>query len=338
MQGKQREPTVSIVVPVQNGALTIEALLQSLLGLEYHKEKVEVIVVDGDSTDKTRDMVTKYPFKLIIEKRNGLNVARNTGIRNSSGDIIAFTDSDCVVPGDWVKKIAENFNDPQIGCVAGNVEGYYDDFFSQYADNSVVPVMPSFKTRETTSMIKLFQHPAGCNIAFRREAVQKMGGFDEDIRYGFDDIEVVERICRSGYKMVSDPNVVVQHRHRTNLRDLLKQHFKYGKGSGVLLKRKGTRERFSTWAFLNLLGFITWISAIGLFTSLAIMTGWIVFALMLFGVTLLPLLIVMVFYLYEARENRRYGRAIVYPLIDLSRGFAFCVGQIYQLFKADEKR
>jgi glycosyltransferase involved in cell wall biosynthesis len=337
MQNKETKPTVSIVVPVRNGESTIESLLQSLAELDYDKEKVEVIVVDGNSTDKTRDIVKKYPFKMIIERKNGLNVARNTGIRNSTGDIVAFTDSDCVVPQDWVKKIAENFNDPKIGCVAGNVKGYHNNFLSEYADNSIVRVMPSFERREQSNVMKLFHHPAGCNIAFRREVVEKIGSFDEDIRYGFDDLELVERICKSGYEVVSDPDVIIQHKHRTSLRGLLKQHFKYGKGGGFLLKKKGTRDRFSTWALLNLLGFITWILMTGLFTFLTFATGWAIFALALFGVTLLPLLLVMMFYLYKARKDGRYGRAIVYPLIDLCRGFTFCVGQIYQLFKANEK-
>jgi glycosyltransferase involved in cell wall biosynthesis len=336
MQNREPEPVVSIVVPVQNGESTIEPLLQSLLKLDYDQEKIEVVVVDGKSTDGTRNIVRKYPFKLVVQEKNGLNVARNTGISNSSGEIIAFTDADCLVPNDWARKIAENFNDPEIGCVAGNVKGSHNNFFSEYADNSVVPVMPSFKTREQSSMLRLFHHPAGCNMAFRRDAVEKTGGFDEDIRYGFDDIELVERICNAGYSMVSDPDVMVQHEHRASLMDLLKQHFRYGKGSGVLLRKRGTRERFSTWAFLNLLGFMAWISLTGLFTFLTLATGWSLFAFALFAVTVLPLLIVMVYYMHKARGTGQYSRALIYPLIDFLRGFAFCAGQICQLFRTNE--
>jgi len=337
MQDREPEPTVSIVVPVRNGEATIEALLESFLRLDYDKERLEVIIVDGDSTDRTREIVKKYPFQMVVERRNGLNVARNTGIRTSSGNIIAFTDSDCVVSSDWAKNIARDFNDPQVGCVAGNVKGYHNSFFSEYADNSIVPVMPSFKTRSQSSRLELFQHPAGCNMAFRREAVEKLGGFDEDIRYGFDDIEFVERICESGYKMVSDPNIAIQHRHRTTLKELLKQHFKYGKGSGILLKKKRKRERFARFAFLNFLGFIAWIFLTGLFAFLTFTTGWYVFAIPLFGITILPLIVTMAFYAYNATRNNRYERVIIYPFIDLLRIFTFCVGQICQVFKGNEK-
>jgi len=334
MEGYQSHPSVSVIIPVRNGESTIEPLLESLQRLDYDGNKVEVIVVDGDSTDRTRDIVRKYPVKLIIERKEGLNAARNTGMRNSNGEIIAFTDCDCIVPSDWIRKIVENFKDPQVSCVGGSAKGRDDDFISQYADNSIIPLMPFFKKREKLDMIKLFlHHPAGCNMAFRRKAFEEVGCFDEGIRYGFDDVEFVERVCKAGYKMVLDPSVLVWHKHRSALKEFLKQNFSYGRGSGVLLKRKGAKYVASTWSFLNLIGFIAWLSLIGSLTFLTLTTGLLIFPLLLFGFTIMPLLMLMVFYLYEALENKRYERAFTYPVIDFLRGLSFCCGQIYQLLK-----
>lgn len=334
-QRKEFKPTVSIVVPVRNGECTIGTLLDSLLDIDYGK-KVEVVVVDGNSADRTREIVGKYPFKLVIEMKRGLNVARNTGIRNSNGEIVAFTDCDCFVPSDWVRKIVNNFQDPRVGCVGGNVTGLYDDFLSQYADNSIVPVMRVFKNREKLDMIKLLLYfPAGCNMAFRREALEEAGGFDETIHYSFDDDELVERVCRAGYRMVLDPSVLILHKHRSTLKELSKQTFRYGRGVGLVLKRKKAKDTLSKWSLLSLIGFITWMSIIGSLTFLILTTSSVIFPLLLFGFTIMLLLILMAFYSYKALENRQYNRIVIYPFIDSLRALTFCVGEVYQLFKPE---
>ena len=105
MDGYKTSPSVTVVVPVRNGAQTIQPLLESLQKLDYDRNTVEVIVVDGNSTDKTREIVKKYPVKLVVEEKKGLNLARNIGIKSSNGEIIAFTDSDCIVPPNLITKI-----------------------------------------------------------------------------------------------------------------------------------------------------------------------------------------------------------------------------------------
>jgi len=339
MEDYKPQTAVTVIVPVRNGEPTIEPLLESLQRLEYDRKKVEVIVVDGNSTDKTRDIVKKYPVKLVVERKKGLNVARNTGIKNSNGEIIAFTDCDCVVPNNWITKIVENFKDPKVSCVGGSAKGVCIDFVSEYADNSLVPLMPSFKKREELNMVKLFlRHPAGCNMAFRRKVAEEVGYFDESIQYGFDEVEFTERVCRAGYKMVLDPNVFVWHKHRSTLKEFLKQNFEYGRGSGVLFKRKRMTNVFSKWSFLGLIGFITWLLIVGSLTFLTLTTSLSIFPLLLFGFTLMPLLILMPVYAYRALENKRYTRAIIYPFIDFFRVFSFCLGEVYQLLKKTRKQ
>jgi len=334
MEGYKPQPAVSVIVPVRNGEPTIEPLLESLQRLDYDRKKVEVIVVDGNSTDKTRDIVKKYPVKLVLERKKGLNVARNTGIKNSNGEIIAFTDCDCVVPSNWITKIVENFKDPQVSCVGGSAKGVCIDFVSEYADNSIVPLMPSFKKREELNMVKPFlRHPVGCNMAFRRKVTEEVGYFDENIQYGFDEVEFTERVCRAGYKMVLDSNVFVWHKHRSTLKEFLKQNFTYGRGSGVLLKSKRMKNVVSKWSFLSLLGLIAWMLIVGSLTFLTLTTSSSIFPLLLFGFTFMPLLILMAVYTYRALENKRYTRAITYPFIDVFRAFSFCFGEVYQLFK-----
>jgi cellulose synthase/poly-beta-1,6-N-acetylglucosamine synthase-like glycosyltransferase len=334
MEDTDTTPSVTVVVPVRNGELTIQSLLDSLQRLDYDRKKIEVIVVDGNSTDKTQEIVKKYPVKLIVEKRKGLNVARNTGIKCGNGEIVAFTDADCVVPSDWITKIVENFKDPQVSCVGGSANALENDFISQYADNSIVRLMPIFTKREELKKVKpFFRHPAGCNMAFRRKIAEEVGYFDENIQYGFDEVEFADRVCNAGYKMVLDPNVLVWHKHRSTLKEFLKQNFQYGKGSGMVLKQKKLKDAVSKWSFLGLMGFISWLLITVSLTYLTLISSYIIFRWLLFGLTGVPLLMVMSVYAYRAFKNKKFARIFIYPIIDIFRTLSFCVGQIYQLFK-----
>ena len=337
MSTNEIPPTVSIVVPVRNGATTIGNLLESLLKIDYDKSRLEIVVVDGNSTDRTRDIVAKYPVKLITQEGEGLNGGRNTGIRNSLGEIVAFTDSDCVVPNNWINKIVENFKDPQVGCIGGNSKGLYSNFLSQYADNSMFPTQRIFNKRQKLSMIKLFfDCPAGSNMAFRRKALEKVGGFDEDIRYGFDEDELVERVCRAGYKMVLDPEVLVWHEHRSTVKALLKQNINFGRGGGILLKKKKGRDTLSTWCLLSLIIFLAWLAIIGPLTFLTLTTKLNIFLIVFLGIILIPLLASAAFYTHKELQNRRYERVVIYPVLDFLRAFTFCIGEIYELLKPEK--
>jgi len=338
MEDYKTPRSVTVVVPVRNRELTIQLLLDSLQKLDYDRNKVEVIVVDGNSTDKTREIVKKYPVKLVVEKRKGLNLARNTGIKCAKGEIVAFTDSDCRVPPNWITKIVENFKDPRVSCVGGSAKALDSDFISQYADNSIVRLMPLFMKREELEKVKpFFRHPAGCNMAFRRKVAEEVGYFDENIQYGFDEVEFADRICRAGYKMILDPDVLVWHKHRSTFREFLKQNFQYGKGSGLVLKRKRLKDAVSKWSFLGLMGFISWLAIVGSLTFLTFTSISSIFFWLLFGFTGLPLLILATAYAYRAVQNKKFIRVITYPFIDFFRTLSFCCGQIYQVFKKTRK-
>lgn len=334
MENCPTNPAVTVVVPVRNGEETIESLLDSLNNLNYESDKVEVIVVDGNSTDKTREIVKNYPVKLVIENKKGLNIARNIGIKKSKGEIVAFTDSDCIVPSNWITKIVENFKDPQVSCVGGSAKALNSDFVSQYADNSIVRLMPFFRKREELDKVRpFFRHPAGCNMAYRRKVAEEIGYFDEKIQYGFDEVEFADRVCKAGYKMVLDPKVMVWHKHRSTLGEFLKQNFQYGRGSGLVLKRNRLKDAVSKWAFLGLIGFISWFFLVSSLLLLNIISSSGIYFWLLFGFTVLPLLIVASVYAYRSIKNKKFGRIIIYPAIDICRTLSFCCGQIYQLIK-----
>ncbi|KYH38260.1 MAG: Mycofactocin system glycosyltransferase [Candidatus Bathyarchaeota archaeon B23] len=324
------EPHISVVIPVKNSAGTIGELLDSLMKLDYNWERLEILVVDGRSTDGTREIVERYPVRLLEEEGRGLNAARNTGVRYSKGEIIAFTDGDCIVPSDWVRTLAENFRDPSVGFVGGLVEGYHrDSFLSIYMDETLFHAVPSFTTRSEATDLRLLRFPAGCNMAFRRHALEKIDLFDERIYYGFDDLEPVEELGLRGFRIVLDPRVLIWHKHRTTLWAMIKQHFNYGRGGALLLIYKRA-SRLSRW-------FSAYLFSTTLLLSLILL-------LLTLGLTLMPKLLRllvaslisiymlhMALYSRMAMSSKRMSKMLLYPLLDILRGLSFTLGGLFQL-------
>lgn len=333
-------PKLSIVIPVKNGADQIRDLLDSLMGIDYNGDRLEIIVVDGKSTDATREITQRYPVKLLTEEKPGINGARNTGLRLSSGEIIAFTDYDCVVPDNWAKSIVNEFHDPSVGCVGGSVSRYKDSFLSRYADESLIPVMRTFKKRVMIDRIYLpFSYPMGCNFAVKKAAIEKAGLFDERFTCGFDELEFVERICKKGYKLVLTPDVMVQHKHRQSLLGLLKQTFRYGKGGGILLRIKGLKSVFGRWVFLSLIGFFAWVLSGLTFALHTVFSGDLLYLAALLSLVFIPPLILLLIYLMRTiKVKGRHRRLLAYPLLDILRFFAFASGILVGLFKYADKK
>ncbi len=327
------DPTISIIVPVRNSARTIRDLLDSLMKLEYDRERLEIIVVDGNSTDGTRKIVEEYPVKLVDEEGRGLNAARNTGIKWSSGEVLAYTDGDCVVSPNWAKSLARNFRDPSVSFVGGLVKGYdTENPLSIYMDETFFQVKPGFNWRREATDIHLLEFPAGCNMAFRHRALEKIDYFDERIEYGFDDLHPVEKLGSRGFRIVLDPAVTVHHQHRTDLRELLKQHFNYGRGGTLLIvyKRSSKLARwFTTYLFSSTFA----ISLIAMLMASGILLKNM--APIYFGLGFLSLGFVLLtsLYLETAFRTKRLRKLIQYPALDLVRGLFFTLGGLSQLFR-----
>ena len=327
-------PSLSIIIPVLNMEETIGQTLDSLMELDYPGEKLEIVVVDGYSVDNTVEIVRGYPVKLVYQEGKGLNAARNTGIKNSSGEIIAFTDGDCVIPRDWAKKLVDNFSDESIGFVGGSLEGVdKTNIWSNYADESLFQVSPNFTNKWETNSLIFLQFPAGANMAFRRTALARIKFFDENITYGFDDLQPVEAMSLKGFKMIFDPGVKVYHHHRRTLMNLLKQHFNYGRGGSLLMIHR--RNSFlASWfaAFLIASLFFTFLVAFLVYLGLKInhalplnIVSWLLGSFFLLAV---------VFYLPVSLKTMSPWKPFLYPLIDLLRGGTFMLGGLYQLTRS----
>jgi GT2 family glycosyltransferase len=241
-------PKVSVVVCVYNGERTIDACLASLKELNY--PNYEVIVVNDGSTDRTRQIAESYDYiRLVNQENKGLSEARNVGIRTAKGEIIAFTDADCMADPDWLTYLVARFRLSDFGAVGGPNLSPPDDSLIA----SCVAVSPGAPTHVLLDD-EVAEHIPGCNMAFRREALEMIKGFDPIFRAAGDDVDVCWRLQNKGYKIGFSPAAVVWHFRRNTIRDYLKQQRGYGKAETLLFFKHPSR--------FNVLGQSRWFGRI----------------------------------------------------------------------------
>lgn len=120
---------ISVIIPAYNEEKYIEQCLSHLLNQTV--SPYEIIVINNNSTDHTVELLKKYPVQVIVEKQQGMIFARNAGFDHASGDVIARTDADCIVPNNWIEKIQIQFSDPKTEALTGGFIFY--DYFTNYS-------------------------------------------------------------------------------------------------------------------------------------------------------------------------------------------------------------
>jgi cellulose synthase/poly-beta-1,6-N-acetylglucosamine synthase-like glycosyltransferase len=223
-------PLVSVIVPVYNGRRTIEPCIQSLLSLNYPSDKTEIIVVDNNSKDDTYQIIRKFPVVALIEDRIQSSYAsRNTGIRHAKGEVIAFTDSDCIAEKDWLVRAVECFGDERVGCVAGRIEGFAP---SNYIEEYLV------RTRSLSQgSTRFLPYAQTANAVYRREVFDAVGMFEEHWISGGDADMTWRMQLHSGYTLVPCDDALIYHVHRSTLKGFFRQRVTWGQGEVAMYKK-----------------------------------------------------------------------------------------------------
>ena len=237
---------ISVIVPVFNGEQTIAECIQSLLNIEYPDDRYEIIIVDNNSTDNTKKIVEKYPVKLLSETKRGSYAARNAGIRAAKGDIVAFTDSDCIVDKNWLYGIIKKLDDVEVGGVGGKVIAYNPVTIVERYLASISALDPEFAVKGEKPLI------VTANAAYKLETLRKVGLFDDSFTSG-GDWDMSWRVFQQGYKIVYEPDAIVYHKHRSDFKGLFFQEFKYGYGNVKLYKKHAEKNHFRFWSYIVML-------------------------------------------------------------------------------------
>jgi glycosyltransferase involved in cell wall biosynthesis len=206
-------PDITIIVPVRNRTDMLDDLLNSLIAQDLPPDRLELIVVDGDSTEPVRETVeqaaARAPFAvryLKVQEDRGPVSKRNLGVANARGAIVAFTDSDCRATPGWVRALTDPMSDPAVGFVSGPVTYKPEQkkrFYSKL-------------TAET-----LVEHPTypTANVAYRRSIFLEFGGFDESLGVRdflgrateCADTDLAWRIRKAGWRNVFAPDALILH-------------------------------------------------------------------------------------------------------------------------------
>ena len=222
-------PFVSVVVPVRNAERTLTDCIRSLLRLEYPPSRQEILIVDNGSTDASARLIRDFPVIYLSEPRRGPSHARNAGIQRSQGDIVAFTDADCIVTSRWLRALIAAFEEKDIDAAAGEILPFPPHTWAEY-------YMARRRPRwQAPALAAPNPYMVTANVAFRRKAFERIGLFDPRFRTGQDQ-DFSWRFFRAGLACRYAPTAVVFHRHRSTTWQFFKQQLGWGHGS-VLLRR-----------------------------------------------------------------------------------------------------
>jgi GT2 family glycosyltransferase/DNA-binding beta-propeller fold protein YncE len=222
-------PRASVVVCAYNAADTLDDCLASLEQLTY--PDYEIVLVNDGSKDRTGDIGRAYPRVRVVDIPNGgLSAARNVGLAQATGEIVAYTDADVRVDRDWLTFLVQPFlTSDVVGSGGPNVVPPDDPPMAQCiarAPGGPTHVLLDDRTAE---------HVPGCNMAFRRDALLAIGGFNPIYLRAGDDVDVCWRLQARGWKIGFAAAALVWHHHRSSVNAYWRQQVGYGEGETWLM-------------------------------------------------------------------------------------------------------
>jgi cellulose synthase/poly-beta-1,6-N-acetylglucosamine synthase-like glycosyltransferase len=252
-------PFVSFVIPARNEEENIEKCIKAISDLEYPKDRYEIIVADGDSEDETRAIAERLGARVIVNKKVIQSAARNIGATNAKGELVAFTDADIILDRAWLKTAVAHFKDPKVSAV-GSLPGIDDEagwiekvwFFH-------------LKSRHPGKSPVSVSWLASANLLYVKEIFDKIGGFNESIRYT-EDVDIGFRTINKGYKLIFDPNLKSVHLdYEKTLAGFIKRQLAGGRAIINLLSAYGLKKVWRITLFIGIYAVCLLTCFIGLF-------------------------------------------------------------------------
>ena len=243
-EGGRHSGLISIVLCTSGQRPSVEDCLRSLHALD--DDDHEVLVVENAPVPTLGPACERWGARLVHEPRRGLDAARNRGLHEASGGIVAYVDDDCVVDPGWLAAYRRAFEDPATGFATGRVRPRSlarpsERAFERWYRFDRGPRSRCFELDDPWPHMRVLanQLGTGCKMAFRRTVLVEAGGFDEALDMGTligggGDLDAFARLLRAGVRAAYVPEAVVRHAHRTTMRALRWQFFGYGAAQGAL--------------------------------------------------------------------------------------------------------
>lgn len=216
---------ISVIVCTYNGADRLKCVIDSLLGQNYDANRFEILIIDNDSNDNTRDVCEEIinssrnkRIKYYFEKNKGLSHARNRGIKESKGQVVAFIDDDAIAAPDWILRIENALADNSIDAIGGKVLPIFRKPKPRWLSGDIDSVLTMLHLGEQIIPFE-YPHigPCGTNMAFQKRVFDEIGYFDPALGrrgkklIGAEDTDIQRRLQLVGMKSVYFPDCIVYH-------------------------------------------------------------------------------------------------------------------------------
>jgi cellulose synthase/poly-beta-1,6-N-acetylglucosamine synthase-like glycosyltransferase len=239
-------PSTSILIPALNEEKVIGNTIEAILKCDYPRDKVEIIIIASGSTDRTVGICEKYSprhhVKVLTKtiEKGGKPAALNLGLSMASNDVVVIFDADSVVGPSSLRALVEPLAIPEVAAVIGPV-GMINDNENILTRSTSLEFAWVFKSSELRNRLGLLVPFSGSNRCFRREVLEKLGGFDEDSLV--EDIDLSIRLAQQGGLMVFSPYAMIQEEAIANWRVLSRQRERWMAGTRESLKKSMPRAK-----------------------------------------------------------------------------------------------
>lgn len=245
---------LSIIICSRDRADEIANCLPDIISQARKFSDVEVLVVDNGSTDDTKQVVESIsgesvcPFRYVYEPIAGLCQARNRGRAEAKGKILAYIDDDARIADDWVQQVRRNFLEQTTDCLTGRVAVEIEGDADFEITEDMLWFFGKREFGDETQEMFYPSHPIGCNMAFRAEVFDAVGGFNTNLKLYGDETDFFRRAAEKKFKMLYDPQVEIKQvipANRLVKEELRHKSYLWGKGSATvwLLSSSGALTR-----------------------------------------------------------------------------------------------
>ena len=247
-------PFASVVVCTQNRSRLLAEACAAALAVDYPPERWELLIVDNRSTDDTlevaRDVAAAHPgrVRVIEEPEIGLSAARNRGVAEARGEVIAFLDDDAFPAAGWLRALASALAEPDVLAAGGPVHPEFEGELPDWFRGRFLPYLTVWDLGPEPLTLTYSEYPRGANVAFRREAFERFGGFSThlgrrgDSLRSCEEIELCLRLERAGGAVRYEPEARVRHRvaaGRVTERWLIRRYGAQGRSEAIIHWRHG---------------------------------------------------------------------------------------------------
>ena len=196
----------SVIVPVFEGAQTLDACLRALSVQTIESRRYEVIVVDDGSTDSSAEMAARYGVRVLNQEHAGAAAARNRGAAEARGQALLYTDADCEPSPDWIEQMLAPFADPKVVGVKGAYRTRQHSVVARFVQAEFEEKYDRQKAAGSIDFVDTYA------AAYRREVLMAHGGFDPEFLMD-EDQELSFRLARAGCRLIFHPAATVYHQH-----------------------------------------------------------------------------------------------------------------------------